>query len=175
MTRFKQTVLLAILLCIGLNAKAYDFKVDGIAYSITSDSTVAVVSRGYGISAYSGTLNIPSTVTYQGTTYSVTSIGNAACYYCTELTDVRIGSNVKSIGNYAFELCTGLTDLRIGNSVTTIGMYTFFGCTELTNVGIPNSVTSIGLEAFYGCTGLTNLTIGSSITSIGDETFGNCT
>ena len=57
-----------------LSAMAYDFEVDGIYYDTLSGATneVAVVHGEWG--AYSGTVVIPATVTYDGKTYPVTSI-----------------------------------------------------------------------------------------------------
>ena len=42
---------------------------------------------------------------------SVTSIGDAAFYFCTGLTSVIIGNDIKEIGWSAFEYCTNLTDV----------------------------------------------------------------
>ena len=118
---------------------------------------------------------IPSTVTNNGTTYTVTGIGVYAFCGCTNLTNVTIPNSVTNIGFKAFYYCTSLTNVTIGNSVTSIGYYAFGGCTGLTSVTIPNSVTSIGGSAFYDCNGLTNVTLGNSVTSIGDRAFQNCT
>ena len=59
----------------------------------------------------SGNLIIPSTISYNGTTYSVTSIGNDAFSCCSGLTSVTIPNSVTSIGNYAFYKCSGLTSI----------------------------------------------------------------
>ena len=119
--------MLAVLLS-ALSASAYAFKVDGIAYNKNGDGKSVYVSYG---GDYTGPVTIPERVTYDGTTYSVTSIGE-----------------------FAFKDCTGLTSVTIPTSVTSIGEEAFRGCTGLTSVTIPNSVTSIGGSAFSGCTGL---------------------
>ena len=113
--------------------------------------------------------NIPASVTYSGTTYSVTSIGRCAFFYCSSLTSVTIPNSVTSIGQEAFEKCTGLTSVTIPNSVTSIGGGAFWHCSSLTSISIPNSVTSIGAFAFAECTGLTSVTIPNSVTRIGNE------
>ena len=105
--------------------------------------------------------NIPSTVTYNGTTYSVTSIGSSAFSGCSGLTSVTIPNSVTSIGYEAFEYCSGLTSVTIPNSVTSIGGYAFYGCRGLTSVTIPNSVTSIGFYAFSRCSGLETIKVES--------------
>ncbi|MBP3349656.1 MAG: leucine-rich repeat domain-containing protein [Bacteroidaceae bacterium] len=137
-----------MVLCIPLSLYAHAFEVDGIYYNYSSTTRKAYVTyRGSSYDSYSneytGAVIIPESVTYNGTTYSVTSISQ-----------------------YAFRGCSGLTSVNIPNSVTSIDEYTFYGCSGLTSVNIPNSVTSIGGYSFYYCSGLTSITIPNSVTSI---------
>ena len=124
--------------------------------------------------APTGTLTIPSSVVYDGNTYSVTSIGTFAFYWCSGLTSVTIPNSVTNIGESAFNGCSGLTSLTIPNSVTSIGSFAFVRCSGLTSVTIPNSVTSIGFGAFGICSGLTAITIPSSVDSLGGMAFYGC-
>ena len=170
-------ILLALLLALtGAAAHAYDFVVGGIYYNILSDGvSVEVTYRHSSHSSYSGAINIPSSVTYSGKTYSVTSIGSEAFSSCSGLTAVTIPNSVTSIGGWAFHVCSGLTAVTIPNSVTSIGDCAFCECSGLTSVTIPNSVTSIGYNAFSDCSGLTGaITIPNSVTSIGDCAFSGC-
>ncbi len=197
----KTLFLLLAILTVSFSASAYNFMVDGLCYNKNSDGTsVTVTYQNSSYTRYSnlnGDLTIPSTVTYSGKTYSVTSIGDnafggcsgltsvtipnsvtkigyKAFYECSGLTSVTIGNSVTSIGGYAFYGCRGLTSVTIPNSVKSIGDYAFSGCSGLTSVTIPNSVTNIGYEAFYECSGLTSVTIGNSVTSIGSSAFSGC-
>ena len=138
---------------------ASNTQVDGIYYDFDSSTkTASVTFRGsYYYSydnEYSGSVVIPSSVTYNAVTYSVTSIGDNAFFVCTGLTSIEIPNNVTSIGDYAFSGCTGLTSIEIPNSVTSIGRGAFFYCSGLTSITIPNSVTSIGDYAFDDCNSL---------------------
>ncbi len=176
----KNILLTLIALMCAIYAQAYDFKSGDLYYNITSYAepyTVEVTyQKWWSSDNYKLTsVIIPATVTYNGKTYSVTSIGNEAFSWCTRLTSVTIGNSVTSIGKNAFFSCTGLTSVIIGNSVTSIGSSAFNGCTGFTSITIPNSVTSIGYGAFKGCTGLTSITIGNSVTSIGSSAFNGCT
>ena len=157
---------------------AEDFEVDGIYYNILYGSEVAVTYQGddfYSYSnEYSGSVTIPKTVTNSGTTYSVTSIGDHAFEYCSDLTSITIPNSVTSIGEYAFYYCSGLTSITIGSGVTSIGGLAFEGCSGLTSITIGSGVTSIGGLAFEGCSGLTSITIPNSVTSIGGSAFEFC-
>ena len=104
-------------------------------------------------------VSIPSSVTIEGSTFSVTSIGNSAFSYCSKLTSIEIPNSVTSIGNSAFSYCYGLTSIEIPNSVTSIGNYAFDHCSTLTSIEIPNSVTSIGYDAFRSCDGLESFVV----------------
>ena len=146
-----------------------NFTVNGINYTTTRTNTVQVSQGG----TYTGAIIIPSSVTYSGVSYNVTSIGSGAFSWC-GLTSVTIPSSVTSIGSGAFESCTGLTSITIPSSVTSIGNDAFSGCSGLTSVTIPSSVTSIGSSAFESCSGLTSVTIPLSVTSIGGGTFADC-
>ena len=157
------TLLLALVATTALWAE--DFERYGIYYNFLDDKTkeVEVTYRGSNTDSYtneySGSVTIPETVTYYGTTYSVTSIGYSAFYNCSRLTSITIPNSVTSIGYYAFEDCSGLTSVTIGNSVTSIGDYAFWDCSSLTSITIPNSVKYIGDGAFEACSGLTSIVV----------------
>jgi hypothetical protein len=156
-----------------------DFVSGGIAYNVTSPTTVSVVpisGPGSTTAGYSGNIIIPSTVTDTGTSfsYSVTTIAYYAFYNCPGLTSVIIPDSATTIQNFAFQESDDLTSVTIGNSVTTIGNHAFFRCSSLTSVTIPDSVITIGNVAFYECTGLTSVTIGNSVTTIEDQAFYKC-
>ena len=178
------TFLLTLLLSMaGITAAAHDIAVANngktIYYRWTNNNTELAVSyQGSSYSdysdEYSGNVVIPESVTYNGATYPVTSIGGEAFLYCYNLTNVTIPNSVTSIGDYALAYCYGLTSVTIPNSVTSIGGAAFCGCSGLTSVTIPNSVTSIGSHAFSDCFGLTSVTIPNSVTSIGEGAFQDC-
>lgn len=176
MNQIKITLLtIAVLLC-SISARANYFELDGISYYITSEQDLTVsVTRESRWHRYSGSVNIPSSVEYNGRVYSVTGIFSNVFEYCTELTSITIPSSVTNIGEYAFQGCTSLTSITIPSSVTIIKGYAFQGCTGLISITIPSSVTIIGEYAFRGCTSLTSIVIPNSMTEIGNNAFRGCT
>ena len=157
-------------------AIAAGVEINGVYYNLDSQTKTAEVTYNdlYSGKNYSGEIVIPNTVVYEGTTYTVTSIGEVAFWYCESLTSVTIPSSVTSIGEHAFNNCSGLTSIIIPDGVTDIGEYAFFGCSGLISVTIGNSVTTIGESAFSICKGLTSVTIGNSVTTIGKNAFSSC-
>ena len=191
-----------------LYAFAYDFSAvcssgQTLYYTITS-STSPYTVEVFGSSSLSGNLIIPSSVTYNGSTYSVTSIANSAFINCRNLTSVTIPNSVTSIGYEAFRYCYSLVDMTIpfvGGSATatTASASTLFGYIFGESTGgeigtrqywtsgngpwysIPGSLRSVTVTggnllygAFYNCSMLTSVTIPNSVTSIGEAAFTGC-
>ena len=161
------------LLCANVLSAQTEFIVGNFKYKVTS-SNPTEVSVG-PVDNTITTANIPATVSYDGTTYSVTSIGNSAFWNCSSLTSVTIPNSVTSIGWWAFKNCSSLTSITIPNSVTSIEGGAFAYCSSLTSIIIPNSVTSIGEQAFSNCSSLTSIDIPNSVTSVGCCVFSYCT
>ena len=132
------TIIFALMMTIAL--WAYDFKSGDLYYNITSSSepyTVEVTYQyNWSETNYSSltTVVIPESVTRNGATYSVTSIGENAFYDCQGLTSVTIPNSVTTIGERAFSSCYGLTSVTIPTSVTSIGKQAFAYCRNMTAV-----------------------------------------
>jgi len=80
----------------------------------------------------------------------VTSIGDYAFMFASEITDIKLPDTLVSIGDNAFCQCSYLKEIKIPDSVTSIGDNAFSGCEYLKEIIIPDSVTSIGEAAFSG-------------------------
>ncbi len=171
-------LLLSVLLSmVSIQSYAYSVKIDGIYYKLKvtgTTKTAAVTYRDQNYNSYSGSVTIPTSITYSDETYIVTEIDGYAFYVCKGLISIEIPGSVTSIGSYAFYGCKGLTSIEIPSSVTSIGSFAFSGCSDLTSIEIPNSVTWIGDHAFYGCSGLTSVVIPNSVTDIGENSFFGC-
>ena len=164
-------------------ATAYDFMVDGLAYSIRSNGTAGVTYTQERLgSNYSGLTEaiIPERVTYNGKTYSVTAINTYAFYYCKNLKIIKIPNSVTYIGNEVLAECSSLENIILQSNskydsrdncnaiIETASNTLIAGCK---NSFIPNTIKTIGTGAFNGCIGLTSITIPNSVTSIGDWAF----
>ena len=84
--------------CMPGAATAQNFMSGGIGYQVlsTEEHTVEVTVK-LNCTPYSGNINIPATVTYNGETYDVVALGDEA-FYCASLSSVTIPSSVKKIG-----------------------------------------------------------------------------
>lgn len=186
-------ILLTFFLVSTATSQAYNIYMNGIYYNIIDGDKLSVTYMSYSTTYYVGNtqyslygvdcynynnkykndVTIPETVTYDGTTYTVTYIENYAFANCYTLTNVSIPNTVTSIGNYAFYGCSGLKSIIIPNSVVDIGDYAFRYCSGISYVTIPDFVINIGNYAFANCTKLCSVIIGRSVNSIG-VAFGSC-
>lgn len=132
---FRGLVLLALLTCaIGASAATESFTRDGIYYQLTTYSdgsgVVSVMNNG-SFNTYSGVVNIPDSVYYNGLMYPVVSVGYQAFKNCTGLTAVTIPEGVRMLMNECFAGCTALTRITLPSTLSAIYNSTFTGCTSL--------------------------------------------
>ena len=179
---------------------AYEFEVDGIYYNKNADGeTVSVTyNKGEGTD-YSGSVTIPSKVTYDGTTYTVTEITEFAFRNNTQLTAVTIANTVTRIGRLAFSDCSSLATIKIPDSVTYIGTVAFLGTPwwdnqpdgllyigkvaykykgtmpENTSITIKDGTVCIGASAFANCSGMISITLPNSLQEFNGSAFEKCT
>ena len=163
------------MLCVNV-LLSQEFLVGGVQYTV-NQGTNTVTATGNNKNTLPQFLTIPETVENNGTTYTVTAIGNDAFKESNNnyhLASVVIPNTVTSIGDKAFYFCRNLYSVTIGSNVTSIGEYAFYYCTALPTVNFPNSLTSIAGRAFYYCTSLISVTIPSNVTYIGISAFNYC-
>lgn len=149
------SLLIALLAITSTYADEY-VTIDGIGYRIYTKEQTAEVSPNYssGYSRYTGAIVIPSKVTYNGTDYPVTSIGNG-CFKWSEVTSVTIPESVTHIGGWSFANCNALTSLTIPKSVTTIGDSCLYDSPNLKEVYC-YATTPPAMSSMGGSTDLTN-------------------
>ncbi len=126
------------------------FDNENFSYKFLDNATVAVSGFASGVTAAEAeNLIIPSSVTENGITYTVTKIGNHVFTNNHDIKEVTIPSTVVEIGYWAFGGCSLLATVTIaeGSVLETIGECAFY-TTALTEITLPASIKSIGKEAF---------------------------
>lgn len=161
----KVLLLICTLLCVNVLMAQTRFWVDSLQYEVTS-TTPSQVSVYYADSLITNA-NIPATVSYNGTDYSVTSIGEGAFARRWDLVSITLPNTITSIEYAAFYACRSLSSITLPNSLTSIGDLALHGCWSLSSITIPNSVTSIGNSAFNECRRVYSISIPNSVTSVG--------
>ena len=131
------------------------FTEESVQYKITAENEVEVTGCENSVTE----LNIPQTVVYQGTEYTVTSIGNGAFDYYNQ------SKNNKALT---------ISSVNLNNVSLTIGENAFRGLPNLTEVVGMGNITEISDAAFNGCKVLKKVSDLSALTSIGDRAFMNC-
>ena len=180
----KVLFLLAALL-LPVAASAYDACINGIYYNIVKKARQATVTYGESESGtYSGNVNIPATVEYDGVTCNVITIDEDAFRGC-KLTSLSIPASITSIEENAFHYAGSISQLHIndlaawcntdlkdsGSSPFSCSEHLYVNGKEVKDLVIPDGVTKISDYAFYGAEMLNSIFISGSVTEIGDYAF----
>lgn len=136
-----------------LASKAEYFTVDGIYYYTIDEERVGVGIESEWDSEnskmiyhyYTGSLTIPSSVTYNEKTYKVTRV---YLWGCSELTSISLPSTLEEIQEGGFSDCSQLTQITLPESLKKIGGFAFQSCYNIKEITIPASVQEIGQDAF---------------------------
>ena len=158
--------------------------IDGLVYTIKEDEGVELTGFDKSIKK----VDIPSSVTIDGTKHQVTSIAERAFEGRNDITYLSIPYSIKSIGAYAFincgsEMTVNISDpeawcqMKLGNehsSPLSSAKKLMIYDVETDRIDIPKGVTSIGNFTFYQCSCITALTIPSTVESIGSSAFEDC-
>ena len=143
---------------------AYDFSATApsgqtLYYKVYDSTQVSVVhprTNSSDSNYISGDLVIPETVSYDGTTYTVTELKThnfmmGAFFNCKTLTSVYVPNTVKSMGDYVFGYCSSLVSVHLPDSITVIPSEAFKGCTALPTITLGRCVSRINGDAFLQC------------------------
>lgn len=157
------------MLCASLSASAYDFEVDGVAYTITSVTDLTVTVDGL-VNKELAVVNIPEEVQYKNKTLKVIGIEPNAFEYNEVIREVSLPNTITFIGDRAFRY-SALEKINIPQSLTEIGIGAF--CySSISTFNIPEGVDKINSNVFEGCVYLTEVKLPSTLQSIGTFAFG---
>ena len=182
----KKLFLSLLIVLLPLVAFADVVEIDGIYYNLDSEAKEAEVTSNPNY--FSGRVDIPASIAYDGVEYSVTSIHSEAFSFCSALTSVSIPSSMTWIKYSAFIYCRNLTSVYISDIAAwcsidftnnasnplAYGAELYLNGQVIKDLTIPDNVTKIGAYAFSGCSSLTSVTIPGGVTSIGGWTFSDC-
>lgn len=142
-----------------------------LKYTVNADGKSVTVS---GVSGSPTQLTIESSISNNGTNYTVTEIAMWAFWGCNTLKEVTLPHTVEIIGDQAFCKCSNLTNVTIPEGVTKIGRAAFYDCSQLTSITIPSTIKNMD-EAFSGNTALSHVTLTEGISKISSMAFKGCT
>lgn len=123
-------------------------------------------------------LEIPATLTHEGTIYTVTELGQDA-FKSSTFTSITVPSSVITLGENCF-YSAKITNLYLNEGLVNIGDYAFYSCTlgsgtTTSNTGVlslPDSVLSLGEYVFSSAT-IRTISMGAGVTRIPDNAFYN--
>ena len=167
---------------------------NSLSYTLNSTNNTASLNQG-NRKGFSYPVIVPSTVTYNGTVYTVTTVDSIAFYFSScpytitfpdSVTNMmaygifsraNIGGcvlppNIAAIGSGMFEFTT-FEQFNFPTTITKIPTGTFYNA-NIKNIVIPNSVTQIDDRAFNTCNNLRTVDMSNSVTSIHVNAFQNC-
>ena len=112
-------------------------------YEITNaniQNSIAVAWNRVDGNPMPSSLEIPSTITHNDTTYHVKAIAKGGFRNYPDMTSVIVPQTVEEIREEAFAFCTGLTSFQIPKDVTEIAPSTFLDCRALEVVYYSNGL-----------------------------------
>lgn len=148
---------------VALPAAAEPFKVGDLNFEIVDGDASLVYSPDA-----SGDVVIPERVTYEGQTYTVTSIGENALS-SGSVTSIVLPGTIKTIGTWAFN-STSITSITLPEGLETIEQGAFQYCWSLATVEWPSTLRTVGDYAFNS-TGLTEVILPQGVESLGQSCF----
>ena len=143
--------------------------VGSLKYQYFKDSKSAKVVAGDYAAMTS--VEIPVTVTIDGTDYAVTSIENLSFDGCDKLTSVTLHEGLHHIGSFAFRDCVNLEEINFPSSLAEIRTGAFWGCEKFKNVSLVEGLTYLGTFVFYNCSNLETVELPSTLTCMEYGTF----
>lgn len=139
------TLAAAALLTAMTSASAESFESDGFRFTVTDSRNADVSFDGLVSGSDATSIDIPQSVSYQGTDYEVTSLANGAFINNTMLETVSIPSGIQAIPDSLFLGCTSLVQVTVPSSLESLGTGSFVGCTSLTELDLGNTgITALG-------------------------------
>ncbi|MBR5061021.1 MAG: leucine-rich repeat domain-containing protein [Prevotella sp.] len=182
------------MILIAMCVKAYsNVTIDGLNYDLYQSAKTAMLLN---YNKWEGELEIPSEVTYEGNTYTVTSMSWLAFYNCKTLTKVKIPKTIQHIYHInaypdcknPFTGCTSLEAIEVDeenlwmcsidgalfNKDKTM-LYCYPVGAKRESYTVPEGVTWIGGAAFANDSSLVSVQLPNTLTYMSFSIFADCT
>ncbi len=177
--------LIAVMICL-FAVSALAVEIDGIHYTLSGsgENATAAVNVDNATKCTLENVVIPSTVTYDGTTYTVNKIdGNAfsgsGWGKNQTIKTLYVPETVTSIGTHFLRQCESIQSVTIkARNVNGIALSNaeFYKCINLVSIDMSESdITAFDQYTFFGCSSLSDVKLPMRLTKIGGEAFRNCT
>ncbi len=144
--------------------------VGDFSYKLNNEKTVTLC----GYNGSDEKIKIPSSVKINGTSCTVTAIGDNAFSKNPTASSITVPNTVTSIGRSAFSECGSLTKLTLPEKIKTIPANMCGYDSALISIDFPDSVTAIGAGAFQGCSSLKDVKMSKNLITIGNRAFYGC-
>ncbi len=144
--------------------------IDGIKYSLTDDGGRTATVTADSIATMSGDVEIPSSVDYEGKSYTVDTLARSFANNA-NLTSIVLPNTIMTLPTKCFNACTGLESVTMNGVLNIVGQC-FSSCTSLKSV-TAESATTIQAYTFDKCSSLTSVKFGELI-EIGNYAFREC-
>ena len=177
--------------CVAKGQDPIVFTQDGMEFTVTGENTAGLSNVGV-LEA-----TIPATVTYDGKSYTVTSIledafnyndsttkvvmpntiteiAYAGMYGAEAVKEIVVSDNLRTLGDFAFAYCDSLKTITLPEGLDHVSSSSFASCLSLESVNLPSTIKTIGSGAFYGCDQLTEFTFPAACDSTGNNVFQTC-
>lgn len=150
-----------------------EFIQNGLRYTSLDDNTVKVRKIGDN-DVPKGKLVIPSHVTHDGVTYTVTTLGGWAFFGCEDITEVELPNTLTKIDIWAFCNCKKLKEVNIPSSVKEIGYSAFENCESFTSFIFPEGIELVSDRLLQECYNLKEVNLPEGVVKIDDCAFSDC-
>lgn len=151
--------------------------VDGIYYGLIGTRRAYVVSpdlRPDAEPAYRGDVIVPASVSHNGHTYTVMSVGESAFAGCDDLHSVHLPSTVQAISACAFVGCEKLQEVAAPRSLQAVGSGAFMGCVSLRSDCLSRHAELVDSLTYYCCTVLPKVMLPYRLRRICSGAYRHC-
>lgn len=167
----------------------YGTTINGINYQLQDDLTAVVLPLKNG-EKYRGELVIPSTVEFEGKTYTVNYFGQGAFVNCKHLTAISIPASITGQAWSIFEGCENLHKVNVedlaafirlevggwwtGSPFFEYGADLYLNGEIVRHLVIPEGIEEVGYCKFANCTSIESVTMPSTMKVAGVYSFAHC-